>query len=68
MMFMDGNVPHATYYGVYISQSATHFARASSQVSDFNARNKFYLLNFLSKGTVIIYVKHYLRFIAVILN
>ena len=66
--FLDCKVPHATSYCVYISQ-LIHFARASSHVSDFNNRNIFFLLNFLSKGTVIInYLKHFLSFILVILN
>ena len=37
--FLDGNVPHATSYGDYISQ-LFRFARASSHVADFNTRNK----------------------------
>ena len=39
--FLDGDVPHSTSYGVYISQ-LIRFARASSYmyVADFNTRNK----------------------------
>ena len=37
--FLDGNVPRSTSYGVYISQ-LIRFARVSSHVADFNARNK----------------------------
>ena len=37
--FLDGDVPRSTCYGVYISQ-LIRFARASSQVADFNTRNK----------------------------
>ena len=37
--FLDGDVPRSTSYGVYISQ-LIRFARVSSQVADFNARNK----------------------------
>ena len=37
--FLDGDVPRRTSYGVYISQ-LIHFARASSNISDFNCRNK----------------------------
>ena len=33
--FLDGDVPHSTSYGVYISQ-LVRFARASSYVADFN--------------------------------
>ena len=35
----DGDVPRSTSYGVYISQ-LIRFARVSSHVADFNARNK----------------------------
>ena len=37
--FLDGDVPRSTVYGVYISQ-LIRFARVSSHVTDFNARNK----------------------------
>ena len=37
--FLDGDVPRSTSYGVYISQFI-RFARVSSHVADFNARNK----------------------------
>ena len=37
--FLDGDVPHSTSYGVYISQFI-RFARVSSHVADFNARNE----------------------------
>ena len=37
--FLDGDVPRSTSYGVYISQ-LIRFARVSSHVADFNARNK----------------------------
>ena len=37
--FTDGDVPHSTSYGVYISL-LIRFARASSYVTDFNTRNK----------------------------
>ena len=35
--FLDGDVPRSTSYGVYISQ-LIRFARASSNVADFNTR------------------------------
>ena len=38
-LFFDGDVPRSTSYGVYISQHI-RFARVSSHVADFNARNK----------------------------
>ena len=37
--FLDGDVPRRTSYGVYIPQ-LIRFARASSNLSDFNYRNK----------------------------
>ena len=37
--FLDGDVPRRTSYEVYISQ-LIRFARASSNLSDFNYRNK----------------------------
>ena len=37
--FLDGDVPRRTSYGVYISQLII-FARASSNLNDFNYRNK----------------------------
>ena len=37
--FLDGDVPRRTSYGVYISQFI-RFARASSNLNDFNYRNK----------------------------
>ena len=38
--FLDGNIPRSTSYGVYISQ-LIRSARSSSNVTDFNIRNKF---------------------------
>ena len=37
--FLDSDVPRSTSYGVCISQ-LIRFARVSSRVADFNARNK----------------------------
>ena len=48
-LFLDGDVPRSTSYGVYISQ-LIRFARVSSLVTDFNARNKSYTTNFLQQG------------------
>ena len=42
--FLDGDVPRSTSYGVYISQ-LIRFARVSSHVVDFNARNKSKKIN-----------------------
>ena len=38
-LFLDGDVPRSTSYGVYISQ-LIRFARVPSHVTDFNAHNK----------------------------
>ena len=50
--FLDGDVPRRTSYGVHISQ-LIRFAIASSNVSDFNCRNKA-LTAKLGKANVII--------------
>ena len=47
--FLDGNVPRSTSYGVYISQ-LIRFARVSSHVADFNARNKRLTAKLLQQG------------------
>ena len=54
--FLDGDVPRRTSYGVYISQ-LIRFARASSNVSDFNCRNKALTAKLLKQG----YSYHKLR-------
>ena len=46
---IDGDVPHSTSYGVYISQ-LIRFARASSYVTDFNTRNKLLTQKLLKQG------------------
>ena len=46
---MDGDVPRSTSYGVYISQ-LIRFARVSSHVADFNARNKSLTTKLLQQG------------------
>ena len=46
--FLDGDVPRSTSYGVYISQPI-RFARVSSHVADFNARNKSLTAKFLQQ-------------------
>ena len=46
---MDGDVPCSTSYGVYISQ-LIRFARVSSYVVDFNARNKSLTAKLLQQG------------------
>ena len=47
--FLDGDAPHSTSYGVYISQ-LIRFARVSSHVLDFNARNKSVTAELLQQG------------------
>ena len=47
--FLDGDVPPATSYGVYISQ-LIRFLRVSSQVADFNTRNKALTTKLLGQG------------------
>ena len=47
--FLDGDVPWATSYGVYISQ-LIHFARASSNVAEFNTRNELLTQKLLTQG------------------
>ena len=46
---IDGDVPRSTSYGVYISQIIP-FARVSSHVADFNARNKSLTAKLLQQG------------------
>ena len=48
-LFLDGDIPRRTSYGVYISQ-LIRFARASSYVSDFNCRNKALTTKLLRQG------------------
>ena len=47
--FLDANVPPSTSFDVYISQ-IIRFARSSSYVSDFNARNKLLTQKLLKQG------------------
>ena len=47
--FLDGDVPRSTSYGVYIFQLIC-FARASSNVGDFNTRNKLLTQILLKQG------------------
>ena len=46
--FLDGDVPRATSYEVYISQ-LIRFARVSSHVTNLNARNKILTANLLKQ-------------------
>ena len=54
--FLDGDVPHSTSYGVYISQ-LIRFARTSSHVADFNTGNRLLTQKLLKQG----YQYHKLR-------
>ena len=66
VLYVD--VPQRPSYGVYISQ-LIRFARASSHVTDFNNRKKFYLPNFLRKAIGIRNsAKHFPNFIVGTLN
>ena len=47
--FLDGNHPFSPSYGVYISQ-LIRFARACSNVDDFNNRNLFLTAKLLKQG------------------
>ena len=47
--FLDGDVPRHTSYGVYISQFIK-FARAFSNLIDFNYRNKARTAKLLRQG------------------
>ena len=47
--FLDGDVPRAASYGVYISQ-LRRFARVSSHITDFNTRNKLLTAKLLNQG------------------
>ena len=55
-LFLDGDVPRSTSYGVYISQ-LIRFARASSYITDFNTHNKLLTQKLLKQG----YCYHKLR-------
>ena len=48
-LFLDGDVPRRTSFGVYISQLII-FARVFSHVTDFNARNKSLAAKLLQQG------------------
>ena len=48
-IFLDGDVPRSTSYGVYVSQ-LIRFARVSSHVADFNARNTSLTAKLLQRG------------------
>ena len=64
--FLDGDFPWRTSYGVhvYISQ-LIRFARASSNLNDFNYRNKALTANFLGRAIVILnFVRRFRNFIA----
>ena len=47
--FLDGDVPRAASYGVYISQ-LIRFARVSSHVTDINTHNKLLTAKLLNQG------------------
>ena len=47
--FLDGDVPRSTSYGIYIPQ-LIRFARVSSNVDDFNTRNKVFTAKLRRQG------------------
>ena len=47
--FLDGDIPRRTSYGVHISQ-LVRFARASSNLNEFNCRNKALTPKLLRQG------------------
>ena len=58
--FLDGYVPRRSSYGVYISQFI-RFAKASSNLSDFNCRNKALTAKLLRQAIVILKIVRCLR-------
>ena len=48
-LFLDGGVPHSTFYDVCISQ-LIRFAPVSSHVDDFNTHNKVLTAKLLRQG------------------
>ena len=62
--FLDGDVPRRTSYGVYISQ-LIRFVRTSSNLNDFNNRNKALTAKLLGRAIVILnFVRRFRNFIA----
>ena len=62
-LFLDGDDPRSTSYGVYISQ-LIRFARVSSHVDDFNTCNKVLKAKFSDKDIdVIKFVRRFQSFI-----
>ena len=47
--FLDGDAPRSSSYGVYISQ-LIRFARVSSHVAEFNARNRSLTTKLFQQG------------------
>ena len=63
-LFLDGDVPRRTSYGVYISQ-LIRFARAPSNLNDFKTVIKLLLPNFSGRAVVILnFVRRFRNFIA----
>ena len=69
-LFLDGDVPCSTSYGVYISK-LIHFARATSHIDDFNTHYKVLIAKLLKKDINIITfvrVRHFQNFVNGILT
>ena len=66
---LDGDVPRRAFYDVYISQ-LIRFARVSSHVSDFNARNKLLTAKLLNRYHKLrkAYSKFYRRYFDLVSN
>ena len=62
-LFLDGDIPLPTSYGVYISQ-VIWFSRASSHVPDFNTHNKLLTQKLFNKAMGIINFAFFLNFTA----
>ena len=64
VLFLDGDVPRRTSYGVYISH-LIRFARAFSNLSDFNCRVKALTAKLLGQGhRYFNFVRRFRNFIA----
>ena len=63
-LYLDGDVPRRTSYGVYISQ-LIRFGVASSNLNDFNYRNKALTAKLLRQGyRYLNFVRRFRNFIA----
>jgi hypothetical protein len=54
---LDGDVPHATSYGVYVSLVIS-FSRACRNVKDFKGRNSFITSKLQAKNTTTAFINY----------